>query len=81
MKVTAKVRRVAIEALDLAACNALDTESLSMFLPIQGPVHRLVYAAWCEVPDFDNASLAEAACLLRDGWSPGEPTIRLGAEP
>lgn len=48
---------------------------------------RLARAAWdasCRAldevgpqPDAGDSEDAEAACLLRDGWSPGEPVVRL----
>jgi hypothetical protein len=36
-----------------------------------------MWQAWRMVLGVDRASLAEAACLLRDGWSPGEETVDL----
>jgi len=48
---------------------------------------RLARAAWdasCRAldeigpqPDAGDSEDAEAECLLRDGWSPGEPVVRL----
>lgn len=59
-------------------------------VPLQGPVWGLVAGAWQAVgacrgflPGQDGYydGCIEAECLLRDGWSPGDPVVRLGGEP
>lgn len=86
-KIPAHIRRAAIQALDLAASNAefsrfddiVDVISVYHCFgdgAAQGercPISELMSRAWSHCAGFDRASLAEAACLLRDGWSPGEP--------
>lgn len=37
-------------------------------------------AAWNLGVSFNDCD-AEAECLLRDGWSPGDPVVRLGGAP
>lgn len=90
--VTRQQRERAIFALDLAASNvatirdyiAYDEEvSFSdAVLNLGGSerVARLMDAAWgvtTWLTDSSQKQLAGAACLLRDGWSPGEPTYSL----
>ena len=51
------------------------------------PAERLAFLAWEAVETIVNDGTytdamidAEAECLIRDGWSPGEPVVRLGGE-
>lgn len=83
-KPSMKVRRQAIEALELAASNFVDGETAYRFSPDfvpggrSGPVTELMQDAWMEIIGVSPETLAGAACLLRDGWSPGEPTVEIG---
>lgn len=83
-KPSARARRAAIRALELAASNR--TDDIYCVSPYDicgttGLVFRLVQSAWIVCINGGRGSatyLAEAACLLREGWSPGEPTVRIG---
>lgn len=78
-----EVRAMAIRICEIAASNPDLAESYgttALELYACGDAYELAFAAWrevnreradrssCQQPDID----AEAACLLRDGWSPGE---------
>lgn len=87
-KISKKTRDLAIEGLELAANNfvAGNTDSINLreWLDDGTPESDLAWAAWQVCPggksggfDFGPPMLAEAALLLRDGWSPGDPVVIL----
>src|SRR4051812_20385376 len=85
-KIPAKIRAAAIEALDLAASNLVNPPGEEVYAlsddygPVGGgggPIVSLMCQAWLATPNADLESLAGAAALLRDGWSPGETVLYL----
>lgn len=78
MKYSKKVRAEAILILDIMTSHLWLTPSyVSRFLEADDTSERLASAAWHEVPGWDVQSCGDAAGLLRDGWCPGEGTVRL----
>jgi hypothetical protein len=89
--IPATIRAAAIEALELAASNYHSLGSAGwpptadQIYAISEdydrnetrPIVRLMQLAWSRVIGTDAESLAGAAALLRDGWSPGEVTYQL----
>lgn len=85
--ISARTRIQAIHVLDLfagthtAALDRSDERCWRYADHVPRPAARLAHHAACATadggsPDATAASLAEAAGLLRDGWSPGDPIVR-----
>lgn len=84
-KTKKQIRALAIEGLELAANNFVegetDSTNLCRWLDDGTPESDLAWQAWQICPGgredgnsrFGPPMLAEAALLLRDGWSPGDP--------
>jgi hypothetical protein len=82
-------RQRAIRALEIAASTpgwstGLETVSLLIASDESSATHNLAWSAACAAACcLDDGRvhrpsiMAEAACLLREGWSPGEELVRL----
>lgn len=80
--ISAHTRRQAILALDIGACSADGLTRTTYSLGLTAGAERLAWDAYNEVlrQSFHRsitAWRAEAAGLLRDGWSPGDDSERL----
>jgi hypothetical protein len=91
------IRICAIAASDFLTFVGFNAAMSEVFGTCDGPGMDLARAGLAEVPqvpakdhsDEERARVlvhsrelwAEAECLLRDGWSPGEPVERIGATP
>lgn len=83
-RISKRVREEAIEAL-LCAADTGQMDGNTGYIDDSGPgkaARRLAVAAQSSFPVLSMWSLVddnlEAAALLRDGWSPGEPVERIG---
>lgn len=90
-KPSAKTRRAAIEALELAA-SRWDSIAASEDVDVIEAVYEtaksvtgwtkdvdgLIHDAWGEFEGTDRDSIIAAMLLLRTGWSPGEPVVQIG---
>ena len=79
-KVSAKIRAAAIFHLDLVASNfdrwAYSSRRDEFY--VDKPVSDLAYRAWTQIPGMSAVTAAEAAGILRDGWSPGDRVYVIG---
>lgn len=88
MRISKKTRDEAILILDVAASHAYDSTpdghhlSLRMVccglgFDIGASASKLACAAYGHVDSIDAQGRGDAAGLLRDGWSPGDPVEEL----
>lgn len=88
MKISKKTRDEAILILDVAASHAYDSapdcHHLSLGMVYKGlgfaigdSAVKLAWAAYDHVHSIDAQGRGDAAGLLRDGWSPGDPVEEL----
>ncbi len=86
MKISKKTRDEAILLCSAIASNGAEEFSIwdanaALGLEYDGPADMLRYNAWREIRRFavewSRTDFAEAECLLRDGWSPGDEVVRL----
>lgn len=81
--ISKKTRDEAIEALLCCASDRVVNRHTCTDDIVTGPTDYVANMAWLETyrvlsgGDIEDAYL-EAAALLRDGWSPGDPVVRRG---